>query len=291
MSSEKRRLRVLCQHVTAAPLWERVPKTAEYASSCYFPSSCYVKVPVLSVRQETYDSKILTFGLPSATSLALPVSACLMMQASDQTAKPYNPITSNRQLGSFSLLIKQYENGTVSNFAGQLKVGDLVPFCHFKGNVKSFQYPFGKQKITMVCTGTGITPMYQALLPLLETSGDTTEIRLIFGNKSLSDIMLGKHLSQMEAMSGGRFTIYHVLGRSASDNSSSRDHGWKGETGWIDADKIKRFAFPPSCRDSIVWLCGTKEFYDCMAGSRHDEMTDDSILASLGYKGEQVWRS
>ena len=180
--------RVQLQHNPTAGKFQAIPNDAEFASDppCYFPSSSYIKVPCLSVKQETHNSKVLTFGLPDGVSLNLPVSACIMMQGVDEdgeeAAKPYNPITPNSQLGSFSLLVKQYEEGTISKFAGNIKAGDQVGFCQFGGNVKPWRYPFNKKKITMVAVGTGITPMYQALYPLLKTPGDQTEVRLIYGN-------------------------------------------------------------------------------------------------------------
>jgi len=43
----------------------------------------------------------------------------------------------------------------------RLSVGEEVGFKHIKFNVKE-QYPFeGKNTISMVCGGTGLTPMYQ----------------------------------------------------------------------------------------------------------------------------------
>ena len=283
--------RVQLQHNPTAGKFQAIPNDAEFASDppCYFPSSSYIKVPCLSVKQETHNSKVLTFGLPDGVSLNLPVSACIMMQGVDEdgeeAAKPYNPITPNSQLGSFSLLVKQYEEGTISKFAGNIKAGDQVGFCQFGGNVKPWRYPFNKKKITMVAVGTGITPMYQALYPLLKTPGDQTEVRLIYGNNTTQDIMLKKEIDAMAASSGGRLKVTYVVGKTANDTS-----GQGGEHGWIDAEKLKRLAFPPSS-DSQMWICGTPGFYNSMAGSRMDPLESDSILAKLGYTQEMIWRS
>ena len=284
------KLAILQRHLTAADIYQVPPADAKYASKCYFPSSSYLKVPVLSIQQHTSNTKIIKFGLPPSTSLTLPVSSCIMLESPfDDAAKPYNPISSNSVTGSFSLLIKQNENGTVSKFAGDLRVGDSVGFCQFKGNIKSFQYPFPNvNKITMVCTGTGITPHFQALLPLLE-SNDTTEIKLIFGNKTYKDILLYNELNKMEAMSQGRLKITYVVG--SHENDTTYSNGGEIETGWINFEKIQRLAFPASTLNSRIWVCGVPGLYNALAGSRKDPMTADSILARLGYKEEQVWRS
>merc|ERR1712046_19139 len=115
----------------------------------------------------------------------------------EDVARPYNPISPNTQVGSFDLLIKVYEQGHASKFADSLKPGDRVSFKQVKGNIKKFRYPFGKQSITMLAGGTGVAPMYQALHPVLNTPGDTTQVHLIYGNTSPQDIMLKAELDAM----------------------------------------------------------------------------------------------
>merc|ERR1712100_555904 len=113
-------------------------------------------------------------------------------------AKPYNPISSNDVMGYFDLLVKSYPEGVASKWAGNLKVGDLVGFKQTKAQIKKFQYPFGKKTISMLAGGTGITPMYQALLKLVKTPGDETKVKLIYGNRTPEDILLKKELLALE---------------------------------------------------------------------------------------------
>ena len=44
----------------------------------YFPTEL-VRVPVVDVKEETHNSKVITFGLPDDASLDLPVSSALLM--------------------------------------------------------------------------------------------------------------------------------------------------------------------------------------------------------------------
>merc|ERR1719327_340519 len=95
----------------------------EYASDppCYFPTTFH-STSVKEIRQDTHNSKVITFELPEGMSLNLPVSSAIMMNApgvgkdGKDVAKPYNPITPNIVLGSFDLLIKSYDQGVVSKF-------------------------------------------------------------------------------------------------------------------------------------------------------------------------------
>ena len=268
------------------------PPDAMYAADppCFFPTE-FLAVPVLSVRQETHNSKRLRFGLPAGVSLSLPVSSAIVLNApmadGKSVARPYNPISSSDQLGSFDLLVKVYPEGKVSRYIDSLKPGDRVSFKQVKPNLKPFRYSFGKATITMVAGGSGIAPMIQALHPLLSMPGDSTRVRLLYGNLSPADIMLRTELDALAQQHPDRLTVHYVVGTGAHEAAPP---GWEGEGGWIDEDKVKRLAFPPAA-DTAVWLCGVDEMYKSLAGSRLKAVAPDSVLARLGYSEEMVWRS
>ena len=110
------------------------PPDAAYAADppCYFPTE-FLAVPVLSVRPETHNSKVVRFGLPDGVSLNLPVSSAIVLDApvkeGKNVARPYNPISPNSQLGSFDLLVKVYRpcgpfpaGGVLSQWLDTVKV-------------------------------------------------------------------------------------------------------------------------------------------------------------------------
>ena len=205
--------------------------------------------------------------------------------------KPYNPISSNSVKGSFDLLIKSYDDGSASKFASSLTVGDKVAFKQAKFNIKPFRYPFpGVERLTMLAGGTGLAPMLQALYPLLETPGETRKVRLIYGNKSPDDILMKKELDRLASTYSDRFEVFYVVGREDFDESARDSHGWEGEVGWIDEEKIKRLAFPPAA-GTIAWVCGVDDMYASLAGSRMEPLAPGSALHNLGYTEEMVWRS
>jgi cytochrome-b5 reductase len=275
------------------------PEGATYATDdppCYFPTD-FVAVPVRAVREVTADSRVITFGLPEGVSLSLPVSSCILMKATGagkdgaDVIKPYNPISPNTVKGSFDLLIKIYPGGGASQFAGKLEPGDMVPFKQVKPNVKPFRYPFvGVQKITMLAGGTGIAPMIQALYPILETAGETTQVRLIYSNKSPDDIMLKPELDYLASKHADRFQVIYVVGESDDDDRAVANEGWAGETGWIDEEKVGRLAFPPA-EGTRVWVCGVDDMYVALAGSRLKPLAAGSALHNLGFTEDMVWRS
>jgi len=260
----------------------------EFASTCFFPTDFH-NVPLIAVKDYNYDTKVFTFGLPEGVSLDLPVCACLLVQGFDESGepaiRPYTPTSSNTQKGSFELMVKIYEKGVVSQWLNNLKVGTLVGFKHIKFNIKA-QYPFaGKTKINMICGGTGITPMYQALHKIVNTAGDNLNVTLLCGNRSPSDILLRKELDAAVEKSGGRVKVVHVVGDKPDMPAIP---GWTGELGWVDEDKVKTHCFAPA-PDVLTLVCGVPGLYDVMCGPRTEpEVKAGSVLDKLGYTMDMV---
>ena len=81
--------------------------------------------------------------------------------------RPYTPISTNAMVGKFELMVKIYEKGKMGQHLDSMEVGDFLDFKHIPFNVK-VQYPFNRRVIGMICGGTGVTPMLQALHALLD---------------------------------------------------------------------------------------------------------------------------
>lgn len=246
-------------------------------------------MPLLARSQVNHDTQLLTFGLPEDfDSLGLSTCACILAQSENDSGeavvRPYTPVSTNAQRGSFDLLVKVYEDGSMSKALGSVPVGNAsISFKHIDFNVK-LQYPFGKKRIGMICGGSGITPMLQALQALVGTPGDSTEeIRLLYGNKSSRDI-LAKDLLESWASQDDRFSIVHVLedAREIVDDSNV-------ESGFIDRNLIQRHMFDSPCDDTIVFVCGPPPMYDALCGPR-EEKDVSGLLGDMGFGNEHVYK-
>ena len=137
----------------------------------------------------------------------------------------------------------------------------------------------------MICGGTGITPMYQALHKIVNTPGDDIEVVLLCGNRTPKDILLREELEAAVAKSGGRVKVVHVVGDKPDMPPIP---GWTGEVGWVDEAKVKANCFPPAA-DVLTMVCGVPGLYDVMCGPRTDgEVKEGSVLARLGYTKDMV---
>lgn len=76
-----------------------------------------------------------------------------------------------------------------------LPIGDEVEFRGPKGAMCCTKGLC--RKLGMVAGGTGITPMYWLIWAICENETDTTEISLIYANRSESDILLRTELENL----------------------------------------------------------------------------------------------
>jgi NAD(P)H-flavin reductase len=206
-------------------------------------------------------------------------------------------MSDNTLLGKFQLLVKRYPSpkegvppGLMSNYLFNLKEGDEVLFKHIKFNVK-IQYPFRQYKtLSMICGGTGITPMFQALQRVLDTPGDTTKVVLLYGNKTVPDILLREELEAYAKKHADRFKLVLVVGTRPDMEPPA---GWKeagNEAGWIDQAKVEKHCFPPS-DDTCVFVCGVPPMYNAMCGPRGEKgLQEGTILHKLGYTNSSVFK-
>ena len=161
------------------------PQALDYASTCYLPTD-WIELPLVRRAEYNHDTTRYAFGLPEDKALDLPVCACLLVKAPGaggrdewdpvDAVRPYTPISGSELKGRFELLVKRYDGGAVSQYLHRLPLGANVAFRHIKFNIKT-QYPFeGKRTISLVCAGSGITPMFQALTKLMGNPADEHKV-------------------------------------------------------------------------------------------------------------------
>jgi len=258
----------------------------------------FAPVPLLERLSVSSTTSLLRFGLPDSTApMGLSTCACVLARASlpktegedekEDVIRPYTPISTNEQVGSFDLLVKHYDDGRMSNHLKSLPVGSTIDFKHIEFNVK-IQYPFGKRKIGMLVGGTGVTPMIQALHAILgdtEVKGDQeTTVSIIYGSRTADDILGGAMLDGWAEKYGDRLSVTHVLSHEPEGS------GWEGERGYVSEDLVKRLLpGPEGGEDVLLFVCGPPPMYDALCGPR-GEKEISGLLAKMGYEAGQVYK-
>ncbi|RBA22528.1 cytochrome-b5 reductase [Fusarium proliferatum] len=192
----------------------------------------------------------LTFSLPTtSTILGLPIGQHVTIKADvdgESVARSYTPVSNNSDLGVLELVIKSYPDGKLtSKYLAKLEVGDEVLFRGPKGAMK--YRPNLCKKIGMIAGGTGITPMFQVIRAICEHDRDTTEISLIYANRTEQDILLREELDRFARRYPKNLKVYYMLDQPPAD--------WKFGSGYVTRELMKE-RLPSPRVDSKVFLCG-----------------------------------
>ncbi|XRB04122.1 NADH-cytochrome b5 reductase 2 [Pycnococcus provasolii] len=312
-----------------------------YASKCCIPTS-WTPLSLLKRRKVNYNTEIFTFALPEGNSkLMLPVCGCLLMRAPDcehgggDAVRPYTPVSSSNFENGFEIMLKLYEEwgdkrhmhsycppGAVSNHVFGLKVGDSVDFKHIAANVKIPYYHTdgsppgfkGANRLTLIAVGVGIAPMIQVLHEVLDNNeDDTAEVVLLYGNRTVDDILMADLLNRWERDYASRFRVIHHIGSRYQNvlmhfDDCPKDCGKpckrrkfpdpvnfdqipveKRERGWISEETIAKHGFPADDPTHRVMVCGLPNVYRTICGPRGTkDLAPGSALANLGFTKEQV---
>ncbi|KAF2138382.1 uncharacterized protein K452DRAFT_353213 [Aplosporella prunicola CBS 121167] len=215
------------------------------------------------VRKDTLAPNVyrFVFELPTPqTVLGLPIGQHVAIKAQvGETAvtRSYTPTSNNKDLGRLELVIRCYPDGLLTGkYLAHLNVGDEVEFRGPKG---AMRYRKGwAKRIGMIAGGTGITPMYQVIRAICEDERDTTEIRLIYANRSEGDILLRKELETFARRYPKNFRMWYMLDQAPE--------GWEYGTGYVTAE-VMREHLHPAGEDSKVMLCGPPGMVNAAKGA------------------------
>lgn len=234
-------------------------------------------------------SSVLRFSLPdSEKPLLLTTCACLLCHASvnvERITRPYTPISTNLQTGSFDLLVKEYPDGVMSShLCKELQVSDHIEVTHIPPNVKvSAEELMKSEKVGMIVGGTGITPMIQALHAILG-GPDGPGVTLLYGSKNSQDILAKELLDFWAEQYSNRLNIVYVLSEEPEDST------WQGMRGVIDRPLLEEHLPPPSMENSRILICGPPPMYNAISGPRNEADSVTGLLGELGYSAEQVYK-
>ncbi|KAI1084817.1 cytochrome B5 [Whalleya microplaca] len=212
--------------------------------------SAYQNLPLIKKELVAPNTYRLVFELPtSQTILGLPIGQHVAIQAvidGQAVTRSYTPVSNNADTGVLELVIKCYPDGLLTGrYLANLQIGDEVQFRGPKG---AMRYKRGLcKKIGMIAGGTGITPMYQLIRAICEDDRDTTEVSLIYANRSEEDILLRKELETFARRYPANLKLFYLLDKPPTN--------WAYGSGYVTKDIMVERCPAPS-PDSRIMLCG-----------------------------------
>ena len=231
-----------------------------------------IMLKLIEKQDVSSNTRRFRFELPSKEHiLGLPVGQHVMISCDGgKTSRPYTPITNDQAKGFVDLMVKIYDKGLVTQQLDKLIVGEDL--CQFEGPNGFIRYTargeFSVAKnavsaevskksniksISMICGGTGITPMLQIARQIFSDVGDTTKVNMIFANQSPNDILCKAELDEL-ALKDKNFTVHYTVD-TPSLELYAKDNKWTGSVGFVNQDMIKA-NLPSASEENIVLLCG-----------------------------------
>lgn len=209
----------------------------------------YKELPLVAKTQLSPSVYRFTFQLPSPQDvIGLPIGQHVAIKATvneQSVSRSYTPTSNNLDLGVLELVIKCYETGLLTGqYLANLEVGDKVLFRGPKGAMK---YRRGLcRRIGMIAGGTGITPMYQLIRAICEDERDTTEISLIYANRTEEEILLREELEAF-TRKYKNLKIWYMLDHPSED--------WAYGKGYVTR-QVMAERLPGPATDTKIMLCG-----------------------------------
>lgn len=246
---------------------KKVVRADPHLTRGFLEPQTYQDLPLVAKHQVSPNVYRFVFGLPDPnTVLGLPIGQHVAIKAvvdGTTVTRSYTPTSNNLDRGRVELVVKCYPDGLMSRYLSNLEIGEQVPFRGPKGSMK-YTKDIARH-IGMVAGGTGITPMYQLIRAICENDTDTTQISLVYANRSEADILLREELDSFARRYPANFKVWYML-----DNAPE---GWAYGRGFVDVDVLREH-MPSPGPETKVLLCGPPG----MIGATKKN------LATLGFK-------
>ena len=201
------------------------------------------------------------------------------LEAGDDVRRSYS-ICSSPGSGRMRVAVKRLSGGVFSAYAhDHLKAGDIIEVVTPIGHFNTPLDPLLGKSYAMIAAGSGITPILSILATILEIEPQSA-VTLIYGNRTVRDIMFLEELEDLKNRYPDRFAMYHVLSREEQDIPLLH--------GRIDREHLERF-FEQLIRPDGVdewFLCGPREMIDGARTLLVERGTDLSHIHSERFHAE-----
>lgn len=182
---------------------------------------------VLKRTQESHNTVRITLDIPGDKDLGLKIGRHVSVKADiagNKVIRAYTPVSRIDQKGSFEICVKRYDDGKLSNYIWNLKVGDWLDV---RGPVGRYQWKENAYPVMgLIAAGSGITPALQLIRSSLEcpvAKGDRTKFILMYQNRTESDILMRALIEELTATYPDRLQVVFFLSKPPHNSSS-----WNG---------------------------------------------------------------
>jgi len=248
-----------------------------------------------NIRKYNHNTNVFTFAFddPKAKFNGKTAS-CVVFKAKingEEVVRPYTPISRPNTIGQLDFVVKNYPEGRMSKYVHQMKKGDTMDI---KGPIPKYPYEANKfEKLALIAGGTGITPMMQIIEEVLFNPNDKTKVTVLFANTTMGDILLREDLDKLAQKYPDRLKVYYTVDKHADEKEK---RSWRGESGHVTADMLKRLLPMPAKKDDeslLAMVCGPPGFMNLISGDKTKDYKQGELiglLKDLGFTEKNVFK-
>lgn len=216
---------------------------------------------VLSIKEIVPGVRTITFATPSTLHPQpfsyKPGQFLFVKFLSDRVTGEWHPFTISSSPTEDHIAITPKASGDWTHTLDDLLPGDSALIKAPYGDFTCTNVPNAKGYVFII-GGIGVTP-FRSMLKYLRDTKSTIPVQIIYANKRQAEVAFRDEIDQ--------YPTTHIM---------SRDPGWTGETGHVDAACIKKHIKDISVQDYFV--CGPPPMMDLVKKS----------LVELGVPASQI---
>ena len=237
----------------------------------------FYELEVTELLWETPSCRLIRFSVPDELRNAfafLPGQYVTVVDPRTPSVRRCYSICSRPDEKSFCIGVKAVPGGYMSNFlVHELRAGTSLQIGTPAGSFSLEGGLLENNQFVFVAGGSGITPV-RSMIDTLLSSSPLARVLLLYGNRSLEDIIFCDHFEQLAA-SDKRFRVVHSL--------TAPPAGWTGETGRLSHENIYRLI-----RENLKTRYDLARYFICGPSAMME--TANQALTSLGIPDERIHR-
>jgi ferredoxin-NADP reductase len=204
---------------------------------------------VKEIIQRTHNVTSFRFPRPAALEYKAGQFFFITLKADGRELKKHFSFSSSPTEKAHIEFTKKLTDSDFSTALKALKPGD---WARIDAPYGKFTFEGEHEKIGLLAGGIGITPLKSICQYCTDMHLDT-KVTLLYGNRTENDIAFRKELETLERQNQNLKVVFIL---------NEADSNWKGATGLITADMIKKEI--PYYKETTFYTCGPPKMVEIM---------------------------
>ena len=225
---------------------------------------------VKRIIQRTHNVKSFRFDRPEDFSYEAGQFMFITIKIEGREKQKHFTISSSPTEKDFIEFTKKLTGHEFSNALDALKEGD---WARIRAPFGNFTFEGEHDKIGMLSGGIGITPL-RSICRYCTDKQLNTNVVLLYGNETEEDIVFREQFEEMQKQNEN-LKVVHTISKPSK--------GWKGYTGYINRDMVKKEI--PDYKERTFYICGPPKMVEAMENLLKELMVPQNQIKKENFYG------